>query len=46
MPYARDHMAGRIIHDADSHLMELPDCLDPYLDPKWRAAYNALPKLA
>ena len=46
MPYARDLMAGRIIHDADSHLMELPDCLDAYLDPKWRAAYNALPKLA
>lgn len=46
MPYARDLMAGRIIHDADSHLMELPDCLDPYLDPKFRAAYNALPKLA
>ena len=46
MPYARDLMAGRIIHDADSHLMELPDCLDPYLDAKYRAAYNALPKLA
>jgi len=46
MPYARDLMAGRIIHDADSHLMELPDCLDPYLDAKWRGAYNALPKLA
>ena len=37
MPYA----TGRIIHDADSHLMELPDVLDPYLDPKFRAAYDA-----
>ena len=26
MPYAQDHLKGRIIHDADSHLMELPDC--------------------
>ena len=42
MPYA----TGRIIHDADSHLMELPDVLDPYLDRKFRAAYDALPKLA
>ncbi len=42
MPYA----TGRIIHDADSHLMELPDVLDPYLDPKFREAYDALPKLA
>lgn len=46
MPYAADHMAGRIIHDADSHLMELPDCLDPFLDARYRAAYNVLPKLA
>ncbi len=42
MPYA----SGRIIHDADSHLMELPDCLDPFLDPKFRTAYNGLPKLS
>ena len=28
MPYVE----GRIIHDADSHLMELSDCLDPYLE--------------
>jgi predicted TIM-barrel fold metal-dependent hydrolase len=42
MPYA----TGRIIHDADSHLMELPDCLDPFLDPKFRTAYNGLPKLS
>ena len=41
MPYVEN----RIVHDADSHLMELPDCLDAYLDPKFRAAYDALPKL-
>jgi len=46
MPYAQDHLKGRIIHDADSHLMELPDALDAFLDPKFRAAYDALPKLA
>ncbi|MFT3722416.1 MAG: amidohydrolase family protein [Hyphomonadaceae bacterium] len=42
MPYA----SGRVIHDADSHLMELPDVLDKYLEPKFRSAYDALPKLA
>jgi predicted TIM-barrel fold metal-dependent hydrolase len=41
MPYVEN----RIVHDADSHLMELSDCLDPYLDPKYRAAYDDLPKL-
>src|SRR5271165_7343880 len=41
MPYVEN----RIIHDADSHLMELADCLDDFLDPKFRAAYDALPKL-
>jgi predicted TIM-barrel fold metal-dependent hydrolase len=41
MPYAE----GRIIHDADSHLMELPECLDGFIDPKFRSAYDALPKL-
>ncbi|HEV7690009.1 MAG TPA: amidohydrolase family protein, partial [Hyphomonadaceae bacterium] len=45
MPYARDLMAGRIIHDADSHLMELPDCLDPWLDPKFREAFRLLPRV-
>jgi predicted TIM-barrel fold metal-dependent hydrolase len=42
MSYAGD----RLIHDADSHLMELPDALDAFLDPRYRAAYDALPKLA
>lgn len=41
MPYVEN----RIVHDADSHLMELSDCLDAFLDPKFRAAYDALPKL-
>lgn len=41
MPYVEN----RIVHDADSHLMELADCLDEFLDPKFRAAYDALPKL-
>jgi len=41
MPY----VTNRIVHDADSHLMELADCLDPFIDPKFRARYDALPKL-
>jgi len=41
MSYAQN----RIIHDADSHLMELADCLDPFIDPKYRSAYDDLPKL-
>jgi predicted TIM-barrel fold metal-dependent hydrolase len=39
------YVEGRVVHDADSHLMELPDSLDAYIDPKFRAAYDALPKL-
>jgi uncharacterized protein len=38
MPYVE----GRIIHDADSHLMELPDCLDPYFTQPMLARYHAL----
>jgi predicted TIM-barrel fold metal-dependent hydrolase len=41
MPYVEN----RTVHDADSHLMELSDCLDPYLDPAFRADYDELPKL-
>ncbi len=41
MPYVEN----RIVHDADSHLMELSDCLDDFLDPKVRARYDELPKL-
>jgi predicted TIM-barrel fold metal-dependent hydrolase len=39
------YVENRLVHDADSHLMELADCLDDFLDPKFRAAYDALPKL-
>lgn len=39
MPYVE----GRVIHDADSHLMELPDCLDPYFERAMLARYHALP---
>jgi len=41
MPYVEN----RVVHDADSHLMELSDCLDAYLDPKFRSDYDELPKL-
>lgn len=41
MPYA----SGRVIHDADSHLMELPECLEPFIDPAFLAAYRELPKV-
>ena len=37
------YVEGRIIHDADSHLMELSDCLDPYLEARLLARYRALP---
>jgi uncharacterized protein len=39
MPYVE----GRIIHDADSHLMELGDCLDPYFTRPMLERYHALP---
>ena len=39
MPYAN----GRLIHDADSHLMELDDCLDAYFERSLLARYHALP---
>lgn len=37
MAYAQ----GRLIHDADSHLMELDDCLDPYFDRVMLARFHA-----
>jgi predicted TIM-barrel fold metal-dependent hydrolase len=37
------YAAGRLIHDADSHLMEMPDCLDSYLERHLRDRYHALP---
>jgi predicted TIM-barrel fold metal-dependent hydrolase len=39
------YFENRIVHDADSHLMELSDCLDDFLAPEFRAGYDALPKL-
>jgi uncharacterized protein len=41
MPYVEN----RVVHDADSHLMELPDSLDDFLESKFRARYDRLPKL-
>lgn len=34
---------GRLIHDADSHLMELDDCLDGFFDPALLARFHASP---
>ena len=41
MPYVEN----RVVHDADSHLMELPDALDEFFEARFRARYDALPKL-
>jgi predicted TIM-barrel fold metal-dependent hydrolase len=35
------YVEGRVVHDADTHIMELPGCLDPYVDPRFRDALNA-----
>lgn len=35
----------RLIHDADSHLMELDDCLDPYFEARLLRRYRELPYL-
>ena len=32
MPYA----SGRVIHDADAHIMELPGFLEDHLEAKYR----------
>ena len=39
MPYVEN----RVVHDADSHLMEMPDCLDEWFDPKLKGAFHDLP---
>jgi uncharacterized protein len=39
------YVENRVVHDADSHLMELPDMLDEFLEAKFRPRYDALPKL-
>ena len=41
MPYVEN----QIVHDADSHLMELPDCLDDYVPARFKPAYHALDKV-
>jgi uncharacterized protein len=37
------YAAGRLIHDADSHLMEMTDVLDPYFEARLLARYHDLP---
>ncbi len=37
MPYVE----GQTIHDADSHIMELPGTINHYIDPKFRDAFVA-----
>lgn len=37
------YAAGRLIHDADSHLMEMTDVLDPYFEERLLARYHDLP---
>ena len=37
------YASGRIIHDADSHLMEMGDCLDAYFDKALLERYHNLP---
>ncbi len=34
---------GRLVHDADSHLMELVDCLDPYFESHLLERFHQLP---
>ena len=33
------YVEGQSIHDADSHIMELPGALNSFIDPKYRAAF-------
>ena len=37
------YAAGRLIHDADSHIMELDGCLDPWMEQRHLTAFHALP---
>ncbi len=39
------YASNRLIHDADSHLMELDGCLDPYFDKAHLKAFHDLPYL-
>jgi predicted TIM-barrel fold metal-dependent hydrolase len=36
------YIENRLVHDADSHLMEMPDCLDAWFDPRFLDAYHDL----
>lgn len=38
MPYVE----GQTVHDADSHVMELPDSITPYVDPAFRQRFAEL----
>src|SRR5436853_293511 len=38
MPYVE----GQTVHDADSHVMELPNTLETYIDPAYREALRAV----
>lgn len=38
MPYVEN----RIVHDADSHIMEIPTALDAYLDPRFKRVIDEL----
>ncbi len=37
------YIEGRLVHDADSHLMEMSDCLDDYFEKALLDRYHALP---
>jgi len=37
------YAAGRLIHDADSHIMELDGCLDPWMEGRFLGAFHDLP---
>lgn len=41
MPYIESHL----VHDADSHLMEMPDCLDPYFENRLLKRFHEHPNL-
>lgn len=36
------YIEGRLVHDADSHLMELSDCLDPWFEKKLLTRFRDL----
>lgn len=37
------YATGRLVHDADSHLMELPDCLDSFFEKRLLKRFHDLP---